>query len=311
MPTRELPRELRDYLRETSERAFRELNMGNYGNAKRIFEEQYRRIRAGEQRLEENERYHKGAILHNWGVSLLLQRRLQEGIEKIILAFIEDFIGAERFEQILDFPAHKALRSFVANGRIKTELLERIRQKVSQEKARGITVQDPETVLRGIVEPSIQPLTERPVSIDIFETALKEWLEERGKQEKRVFIGGNYKNIALLRHIVSIVEDIDNFKAAIPVNFPEDYPENIIYDVSMKILEGCSHAIFEISFSNGHLMEIERAKRLGKHTILLWQKNRTESAPLVTRMLMADGFTKCGYRNFTELASAINDFLLE
>jgi len=50
---------------------------------------------------------------------------------------------------------------------------------------------------------------------------------------------------------------------------------------------------------------------LGKHTILLWQRSETESAPLVTRMLMANGFDKRGYRNFTELVSVINAFLLE
>ena len=97
------------------------------------------------------------------------------------------------------------------------------------------------------------------------------------------------------------------------LNFPQTIKPNyekLIHDISIEILGKCSFAVFEVTFSNGHLMEIERAKDFtGLKTILVYQIKKRGERPTITSMLMTDKLIKKGYRNFTELTVEINKFL--
>jgi hypothetical protein len=76
---------------------------------------------------------------------------------------------------------------------------------------------------------------------------VEKWLEENGPKEKRVFIGGNYRNIALLRCIKRIVEDF-MFVPVMPIELTETSKpkyEQFIHDIRMEILGECSFAISE------------------------------------------------------------------
>jgi len=155
---------------------------------------------------------------------------------------------------------------------------------------------------------------DQPFELDIkqIKPALKDWLEKSGPKEKRVFIGGNYRNIAILNLICKTVEEI-NFIPVMALNFPESSKHNyekLIHDLSIEMLMQCSYAVFEVTFSNGHLMEIERAKDFDRlKTILVYQIKKHGNRPTITNMLMTDKFVKKGYRNFTELAIEIHNFL--
>jgi hypothetical protein len=171
---------------------------------------------------------------------------------------------------------------------------------------------NPEEVLEPIEEET--KILEQPTELTYKQVKplVEKWLEEKGSNEKRVFIGGNYRNIALLRCIKRIVEDF-MFVPVMPIELTEtskpEY-EQFIHDVSMEILGECSFAIFEVTFSNGHLMEIERAndyEHLKK--ILVYQITQSGEKPTVTGMLMTNKFKKLGYRNLTELSTEIKSFL--
>ena len=97
-----------------------------------------------------------------------------------------------------------------------------------------------------------------------------------------------------------------------PINFPEiskQSHENWIHDISIEVLQEYSHAIFEVTFSNGHLMEIERAKDFKLKTILIYQTTKHGVKPTVTGMLLTTNYEKKGYRNFDELRPIIKSFL--
>jgi hypothetical protein len=143
---------------------------------------------------------------------------------------------------------------------------------------------------------------------------LDEYLNKQGEKSKRVFVGGNYMNIALLNRLSEIVRELDffpvlaiNFK---PQNVTDEEYENMMHDISMEMLKECSYAIFEVTISNSHLMEIERAKDFKDlKVILVYQVTELGRKPTITRMLMAKEFEKKDYRNFTQLTVIIQNFL--
>jgi hypothetical protein len=105
---------------------------GNYKTAEELFKKQYELIRQSEERLVKGKRHHKGAPLHNLGISILLQQdanRIQEAYKNITLAYIEDLLDFDNIEQVLAAPAYQALLS---NPSFHKSLLELIEQKVEQ-----------------------------------------------------------------------------------------------------------------------------------------------------------------------------------
>lgn len=287
---------------------------GKFQEAEKIFNGQYDLIRSYEDKLPKGKRHHKGAPLHNTGFAILLQndpKRTAEGYQKIFLAFIEDLLDFPTIENVHNAPAYKALLS---NPFVTTDLLKLIEAEVERRKAGHNVPRQPEDVLKPI-EPKTQEVTKQPIRITIKQVkyAVDDWLEKKGKKDNRVFIGGNYKNIALLKHIAQIVRDLGFFDI-MPIDLPETSDESyeeLIHDISIEMLSKCSYAIFEVSISNGHLMEIERAKDFkGQlNVILVYQVHRDGESPFITRMLMSKNFEKKPYRNFSELTTTISTFL--
>ena len=74
---------------------------------------------------------------------------------------------------------------------------------------------------------------------------------------KRVFIGGNYDNIAVLREIKNLVRNC-GLQPALALDIEIATEE--IHREDIRLLSNCSYAIFEETFPAGELMELERAK---------------------------------------------------
>lgn len=280
--------------------------------AEAIFRTIYSDIRKKEKNLPHGQRFHKGDALYWWGISLIIQKaqdKISEGYEKLILAFIEDLLDFPSYKQARKLPACYMLQKNPAIGR---HLLDLVEQRVREQVIKNEIPKNPEEVLKPINIKTKEAL-EKPINVTItqIKPAIEEWLEKCGQKEQRVFIGGNYQNIAILRLIEQIVRNFD-FVPIMPINFPETSAshEKLIHDKSMEILRGCSFAIFEVTISNGHLMEIERAKDFRDlKTILVYQVSEHGEKPTVTRMLMTDRLEKKGYRNFDEIRTIIKSFL--
>ena len=286
---------------------------GNSQQGESIFKSLYADIRNKEKRLPEGQRFHKGTPLYWWGFTLLLQEssdKVSQGYEKLLLAYIEDLLDYDNFQEARKAPACNALARNPAIGK---SLLDLVQRQVENIRAKHQVPKNPEEVLKPLSDEAQEAL-DQPIEVTLNQVkpALGEWLKEKGPKEKRVFIGGNYRNIAILNYIDKVVGDI-NFVPIMAINFPETSKpayEKLIHDISIEMLRKCSFAIFEVTFSDGHLMEIERAKDFTNlKTILVYQIKKRGERPTVTSMLMTNKFEKKGYRNFTELTVEINYFL--
>jgi len=321
--TLSLPYELTAKFVQMEKEAYSYLVAGDFVRAEQIYSKQYEIIKSEEQKLSPVQKYHKGGPLHNWGISLLLQKKILEGFQKITLAYIEDLLNSSKPDDALNAPAYKALKSYPL---ITDEFLKQLKKLATTRREQGRVPRDPEEVINefkseGHVELkatfTVKRIEENPITINQLRPVIYEQLEKIGPKEKRVFVGGSYKNIAVLRYIAyQIVENINDFRAVLPIDLPKlsagPY-DHLVHDLSMEYMKGCSYAIFEVSVSNGHLMEIERAvdikKQGGLKVILVFQKTKPEDEPYITRMIMTIDFEKKGYRNLTELVTEIGDFL--
>lgn len=133
-----------------------------------------------------------------------------------------------------------------------------------------------------------------------------------GTLENRVFIGGNYDFMATLNQIKTIVTD----NGFVPILARDLNVENDnIHDDDIELLGRCKYSIFEVTKPEGDLMEIERAKELKNHTLLLYQvrdPSNRNMPPSITSMLSTleyELLEKKGYNQTNELYSIIKNWL--
>lgn len=132
-----------------------------------------------------------------------------------------------------------------------------------------------------------------------------------GKFEKRVFIGGNYDNISVLREIEAIVSDL-GYQPILALEF--DVPSDRIHDYDLLLLHNCRHSIFEVTLPDGHLMELERAKEYDVKTLVVFQTRdgSRKPPPSVSSMKMSlKDLPKQGYLDFKDLKRIVSEFLLK
>lgn len=156
-------------------------------------------------------------------------------------------------------------------------------------------------VLREIAE--IEIIREGPRKVRKFSLS-----EIPGKIENRVFVGGNYDNIGILRMTSQYVSDL-GYQPIMALDF--DVPLSRVHDDDLLLLHNCKYAIFEITIPDGHLMELERAKEYGVQTHAVYQA-RDESRgppPAISSMVLSLEVPKYGYLNFNDLQVRISKFL--
>ena len=123
-----------------------------------------------------------------------------------------------------------------------------------------------------------------------------------------MFIGGNYDNCATLREIGRMVEEL-GYQPIIALDFDVSKEEVRSYD--LRLLANCKYAIFEISFSDGHLIEIERSGDYKVQTLLVYQARdeKREPPPGASLMVLGSAHQRFGYLNFKELKEYLPTFL--
>jgi len=307
------PEGLNSRIIETSNKVSIALVEGDFQRAEQLLKMLYHEMRDDENRLAEGQRYHKGWALHNWGIVILLQRkpqRVPEAYNKIILAYIEDLLDFDSTEQVRAAPAYKTL---VGNPWIMPAYLDMIQNEVERRKATHQIPKNPEEVLEPFGDET-KHAVEKPLDITINQvrSTVLAWLDDKGVKETRVFVGGNYRNIAILRHITDIVRNFD-YIPVMPIDLPETSEqahEKLIHDISIEMMQNCTYAIFEVTISDGHLMEIERARDFKDlKVILVYQAIKQGEQPTITRMLITTNYEKKPHRNFSELVTEIRNFL--
>lgn len=105
-----------------------------------------------------------------------------------------------------------------------------------------------------------------------------------------------------------MVEEL-GYQPIIALDF--DVPVTEIRRYDLILLHNCRYAIFEITFGDGHIAEIERAKDYDVQTLLIYQvrDEKREPPPGATQMILTTAFQRFGYKTFSELRNYLPNFL--
>lgn len=139
--------------------------------------------------------------------------------------------------------------------------------------------------------------------------------ELEGTFEQRVFVGGHYDFMPILRFIADCVSEIrtrtsDPFIPVIP--YFHNIDPHAVMEEDRQMVRNCARAIFDVSDLGGQLIEIEEAFRLNKPTLLVYPvREDSDLDPERGRLTI----TTCGhpfisYVTFDELKEKIAIFLL-
>ncbi|MGB2728329.1 MAG: ATP-binding protein [Halobacteriota archaeon] len=130
-----------------------------------------------------------------------------------------------------------------------------------------------------------------------------------GEYENRVFIGGNYDYMPVLREMEKHIKE-SGFQPILAYDF--DVPVNNIHDFDLRLLHNCKYAIFDETHPAGELMEIERIKDYGTIIFIVYQIRDSENKKppaQVTSMVKSLDYPMKGYSSFDELKSIITKWL--
>ena len=131
-----------------------------------------------------------------------------------------------------------------------------------------------------------------------------------GKYEDRVFIGGNYDWMPVLREIGKYTEE-NGFQPILAYDFKI---EKGIHNFDLRLLHQCKYAIFDETHPAGELMEIERSKDYEVNVFIIYQVRDLENdkpPAQVSSMVTSLKYPMRGYSTFEELNKVISEWLSE
>lgn len=140
----------------------------------------------------------------------------------------------------------------------------------------------------------------------------KSFGEIPGDLENRVFIGGNYDNMATLNYLKDIVQK-SGFISILAYDF--EVPVDDISDFDLRLVTACKYAIFEVTTPQGDLMEILRAIDYRNKILLLYQirdpnnRNMPKNITTMLSTLKYESLDKKGYCIISELDKIITNWL--
>ena len=123
--------------------------------------------------------------------------------------------------------------------------------------------------------------------------------------EKRVFVGGNYDFMPVLREICKNVRHA-RFEPILAFDF--GVPKDMIYRFDIAVLQECKYAIFEVSSGNGHMMELQEAIHSKKNLFCLYGvrgRRHSRPPPAVSSMLTSSDIVLLGYSDIENLKDII------
>jgi len=130
-----------------------------------------------------------------------------------------------------------------------------------------------------------------------------------GTMENRVFIGGNYALMPVLREIERIIHEY-NYQPVIAYDF--NIPKENTREYTLRLLNLCRVGIFEVTLSNGHLVELARTTGFPETKILqvyMALDQRKDTPKTMSVMVWQSTPPPVGYVTFDELEDIVLAFL--
>jgi len=130
-----------------------------------------------------------------------------------------------------------------------------------------------------------------------------------GEIGRRIFIGGHYGNIAVLREISRMVLE-RGYQPILAADF--DISREKTREDTLRLLHACRTAIFEVSFrGDGHIIEIDKTKEFDIKTFLVYQIISTKHTVNIdiTSMININKYDSFGYETFRDLENYISSII--
>ena len=130
-----------------------------------------------------------------------------------------------------------------------------------------------------------------------------------GTIENRVFIGGNYALMPILREIAKSVREV-GFQPIIAYDF--EIPKDKTREYSLRLVYQCKYAIFELTIPDGQLVEAVRANMASEINILqlyMAMDNTKKPPKTVSTMVWQSKPPPEGYITIQELRLMVKYFL--
>jgi len=305
-PDRSIPREILEDLLGYEKDAYVNLRVGRYKEAEELYRHELALINEWQEKI--NRPIHKGAPLHMTGICLVLQERIDEALRFFLSAYIEDTLNAGfKWENEADLaPAGLTLKSAF---QIDVSFLKTIKEYVADLKRKGVWAQakNPAKILDAVIErvrpPSLIALCKSKPRL-----VLKKPIDPLpGTWEKRVFIGGDYDHLSILRDIEDAVKK-SGFEPILAYDFA--VPPKLIHHHDLMLFHCCRLGIFEVSSPAGQLMELERAKDYDVEVILFYV-DRDGLPHSLSMMVQTAGHTMEPYKDSSELKPKVISWLAE
>lgn len=284
--------------------AYINLRVGRYEIAEELFRRQLPLIMEWQEKIDRP--IHKGAPLHMIGICLLYQEKIDEALRFFLLAYIEDTlnVGFELESEADLLPASLMLRN---TFQIDVGFLKGIKEYVAHLKSKGEWAQarDPAKILEVVLN-RVRPPSLRALCKSIPKVVLKQPIDPLpGTWDKRVFVGGDYDHLPILRAIQEAVIR-SGFQPILPYDFM--VPGKLIHHHDLMLLHCCRLGIFEVSAPAGQLMEIERAKDYDVDVILFYT-DRDGPPHSLTIMVLTAGYRMEPYSDISDLKRKVVNWL--
>ncbi len=244
-------------------------------------------------------RFHKGGILHNIGTFETFDNDLNAAFQSFTLAYIED-VTSEFSKYGGDANEGPAAKNLIGLFRIPHSFLDQIRQYL-QRHYQNTVFYNPKNVLDEFLGAQLKKDKIPLKKIKAIRSTQYKIERIPGSWDKRVFIGGSYKELTVINEIRNIVKE----KKFIPIVALDcEMPENKIHDFTLLLLHNCKYGIFDVSQDSGHLMEVERTLDYRTEVLLVYQK---EPEPEMSKMVSSMG-SQYKLKEFTSL-KGLNDLV--
>jgi hypothetical protein len=223
----------------------------------RLYEEMNNAILAEQERHTPKKRYHKGMPLYNLGIALWLQEKWEQAVKSFVLAYIEDELSHPP-ETATRSLAYQTLNNLGLSG------LDQLQMVVREWKTQEIPRTPEQVYSKWLNGRSLMALMTFPS----VQKADPEHLP--GTKETRVFVGGNYSNIGLLREVRNKIQR-RGYHPILAADF--DIPPGRVLEYCVRLAGECKFAVFEISFENTSAsVELwSRMSLFGHKTLLIYQ----------------------------------------
>lgn len=304
VPDRSIPNEILSDIIGYEKEAYVNLRVGRYAKAEELFQKQLNLI--FEWQAKKDKPIHKGAPLHMMGICLLYQEKIDAAVRFFLLAYVEDTLNVSlELESEADLaPASLMLRSAF---RIDVDFLKAIKEYVAKLKKerKWAQARDPAKILEVVLN-IVKPRSLLDLCKSIPKVVPKQPIDPLpGTWDKRVFVGGDYDHLSILREIQDAIIR-SGFQPILPYDFL--VPPQLIHHHDLMLFHCCRLAIFEVSSPAGQLMEIERAKDYDVDTILFYT-DRDGPPHSLTSMVLTAGHIMQPYSDISDLKQKITNWL--